>query len=60
MKSHDTFNGTKQKNDETEMELSDEVLREIEEARKEKGGVSIDELAAKKVRHYKFPRGEQG
>jgi len=39
----------KQKNDETEMELSDEALRDIEQARKEKGGIPIDELAVKKV-----------
>jgi len=52
MKTHDNFNGTTKK-DEMEMELSDEALRDIEQARKEKGGVPIDELAAKKVRHYK-------
>ena len=51
------FNGTTKK-DETEMELSDEALRDIEQARKEKGGVPIDEFP--RVRHYKSPRGEQG
>ena len=30
--------------EEMEMELSDEAIRDIEEARKEKGGTPIDEL----------------